>query len=86
MVEGAYKLLKPGGVFVLNIADVKEAPKLERDARKLAYEAGFASAGFYKLAMSIGPTLRKAKSIRHVLVVNGKQFKYEPVFVFRKSS
>lgn len=86
VVEGAYKLLKPGGVFVLNIADVKEAPKLERDARKLAYEAGFASAGFYKLAMSIGPTLRKAKSIRHVLVVNGKQFKYEPVFVFRKSS
>jgi tRNA1(Val) A37 N6-methylase TrmN6 len=84
LLKGAYKLLKPNGHFVLNIADVSEAPKLERDARKLAAEAGFVSAGFYKLAMTISPAQRKAKNARHILIVNGAQFKYEPVFVFRK--
>lgn len=84
LVKGAYDLLKPNGSFVLNIADVAEAPKLERDARKLAAEAGFVGAGFYKLAMSIGPAQRKAKNARHIVAVNGKQFKYEPVFVFHK--
>lgn len=84
LCDGAYKLLKPNGHFVLNIADVIEAKNLERDARKLAYEAGFVSAGFYKLAMSISPTQRKANDARHVLIVNGTKFKYEPIFVFRK--
>ena len=86
MCEGAFKLLKPDGHFVLNIADVMEAPRLERDARKLAHEAGFVAAGFYKLAMGISPTQRKAGNARHILLVNGKEFKYEPVFVFRKVS
>jgi len=68
----------------LNIADVAEAPRLERDARKLASESGFVGAGFYKLALAMNPAHRKAKNARHVVTVNGKQFKYEPVFVFRK--
>ena len=81
-------MLKPGGVFVLNIADVSEAKKhsLERDARKLAAEEGFVSAGFFKLAMSMTPATRKAGNARHVVTTGGKTFKHEPVFVFRKIS
>lgn len=84
LIEGVFDLLKPGGYFALNIADVHEAPNLERDARKLARSAGFESAGFYKLAMSISPAQRKTGTARHVVQVDGKLFKYEPVFIFNK--
>lgn len=84
LMEGSFALLKPGGHMVLNIADVAEAPKLERDARKLAHDCGFENAGFYKLAMSISPHQRKHGTARHVTTVDGKQFKHEPVFCFRK--
>jgi tRNA1(Val) A37 N6-methylase TrmN6 len=83
LVEGANKLLKQGGIFVLNIADVASAEMLESDARKLATEAGFKNAGFFKLAMSCVPGTR-GKS-RHEVLVNGKIFKYEPVFCFEKA-
>lgn len=82
LVEGAHNLLKSGGVFVLNIADVASAEMLEKDARILAREAGFENAGFYKLAMSRVPGTH-GKS-RHEVQVDGKFFKYEPVFCFRK--
>lgn len=84
LFKGAYQLLKPGSHFVLNIADVAEAPNLERDASKMSREEGFEWAGFYKLAMSVLPMTRKAGTTRHVVYVKGSQFKYEPVFVFRK--
>lgn len=84
LMKGAFKLLKPNGHFVLNIADVAEAPRLERDARKLASQEGFVSDGFFKMALSMTPATRKAGNARHVVQVNGKQFKHEPVFVFRK--
>lgn len=81
VMDGVFRLLKPGGVFVLNIADVAEARKLERDTRILAREAGFRSAGFYKMAMAILPF---AKEPRHSVTVGGTTWKYEPVFAFRK--
>ena len=84
LMQGAFDLLKPGGHFVLNIADVAEAPMLERDARKLAVEEGFVGDGFYKLAMSMSAATRKAGNARHATQVDGKQFKHEPVFVFKK--
>ena len=84
LMQGAFDLLKPNGHFVLNIADVGEAPHLEKDAKKLAKEVGFVSGGFYKLAMAMTPATRKAGTARHVVQVNGKLFKHEPVFVFRK--
>jgi hypothetical protein len=83
LMRGAFSLLKNDGTFVLNIADVAEAPRLERDARKLATEVGFDFAGFYKMAMSICPGTRKQK-VRHAVKVNGSVFKHEPVFCFRK--
>ena len=84
LLQGTYDLLKPNGRFVLNIADVAEAPKLERDARKLAAEVGFVSDGFFKLSMAISPAQRKAGTVRHAVLVDGVKFKHEPVFVFRK--
>ena len=86
LMQGAYDLLKPMGVFVLNIADVSEAPYLERDARKLAAETGFVGAGFYKFAMTLSPTALKANRVKRAVTVNGTRFRYEPVFVFRKPS
>lgn len=82
LVQGAYDLLKPGGVFVLNIADVASAKRLEKDARILAREAGLENAGFYKLAMASTPYM-KGKERRSV-IVDGVIFKYEPVFCFRR--
>lgn len=82
LVQGAYDVLKPGGVFVLNIADVASAKQLEKDARILAREVGFENAGFYKLAMSVTPGTRGNE--RHRVVVDGVTFKHEPVFCFVK--
>ena len=55
---------------------------LKKDAWVFARQAGFENAGFYKLAMSRVPGTH-GKS-RHEVQVDGKFFKYEPVFCFRK--
>jgi hypothetical protein len=82
LVTGAFDLLKPGGYFILNIANVSSAKFLERDARQLAKEIGFVNAGFYKLAMSLAPGTRT--TVKHSIKVDGKIFKYEPCFCFSK--
>jgi len=82
LVQGAYDLLKDGGMFVLNIADVASAEQLEKDARALTRDVGFKNGGFFKLAMSINPGNKK--NPRHAVTVDGKMFKYEPVFCFQK--
>ena len=82
LMKGTYDLLKDGGVFVLNIADVASAKTLERDARVLAREVGFKSIDFFKLAMPLLPSIRG--KTKHVVKVDGKDFKYEPCFVFQK--
>ncbi len=83
-IRGAFELLKVGGYFILNVADTASAPHLERDARLIARTLGFSDAGFFKLAMPSAPgTKGKAK---HQVTVNGKPFKYEPVFVFEKKT
>jgi len=85
LMKGAFDLLKAGGVFVLNIANVPSAQSLEKDARILAREVGFENEAFFKMALSISPGTRKsARKPRHSVVVNGKLFKMEPVFCFRK--
>ncbi len=86
LVRGAYQLLKPGGMFVLNIADVTGA-SLERDARKLALEQGFVSHEFFKLAMSRSVGTRGARQRpRHAVQVDGVIWKHEPIFCFKKPS
>lgn len=82
LVQGAFDLLRPGGAFVLNIANVASSKYLERDARVIARDIGFKNAGFLKLAMSITPGTRTG--IRHTVSVDGTTFKHEPVFCFKK--
>jgi len=82
LIQSAFALLKPGGTFVLNIANVTSSNLLEKDARFLAREIGFVNGGFYKLAMSIVPGTRTG--VRHRVVVDGIEFKHEPCFVFKK--
>ena len=82
LVQGAYDLLKPGGTFILNIANVSTAKNLEKDARALAAEVGFKGAGFFKLAMSVTPGTKGR--VRHSVVVEGATYKIEPCFVFVK--
>jgi hypothetical protein len=82
LVRGAFDLLKPGGVFCLNIADVTGAT-LERDTRRISREVGFLSHDFFKLAMSRSVGTRRGKP-RHAVQVDGVPYKHEPVFVFRK--
>jgi tRNA1(Val) A37 N6-methylase TrmN6 len=82
LIQGAYDLLKEGGVFILNVANVKSAEKLESDARKIAKLVGFQDIGYYKLAMGVTPGTRQ--NIRHSVIVDGALYKYEPVFCFRR--
>jgi len=82
LIQGAFDLLKPGGTFVLNVANVSSSNNLEKDARLIAKDVGFQNGGFYKMAMSIVPGTRKG--IRHRVIVDGIEFKHEPVFIFKK--
>lgn len=82
LMQGVFRLLRPGGVFVLNIADVTGA-KLEKDARALATEAGFTFKEFFKLAMSRVPGARQ-QAPRHAVQVDDVIWKHEPCFVFEK--
>lgn len=84
LIQGAYDLACPGGVFCLNIADVTGAT-LERDTRRIAREVGFRSLDFFKLAMSRAVGTKGGKP-RHAVQVDGVVWKHEPVFVFRRES
>jgi hypothetical protein len=84
LIDGAHRLLRPGGVFVLNVADVQGAP-LERDAIAIAREIGFVPDGYFKLAMNITPGT-KSCAPRHWVKVDGRRWKFEPVFTWRKRS
>jgi hypothetical protein len=84
LFTGAYELLKPGGVFVCNVADVTKNDKtfpLEKDADELAKEAGFIPEALYKLALS---NTNVGQTPKHHVIVDGVMWKYEPVFCFRK--
>lgn len=82
LVQGAFDLLKPGGTFVLNIANVEKAPTLEEDARALSKEVGFRYKEFFKLAMR--PTPGAKAGSKHQVLLNGTLYKFEPCFVFKK--
>jgi SAM-dependent methyltransferase len=87
LIQGAARLLKPGGVFVLNIADVAQKGRVFRleknsvDHAVLA--AGLVLEDTLKLAMPVRPGGQK-QALRHEIRVGGKRWKYEPVFVLRK--
>jgi tRNA1(Val) A37 N6-methylase TrmN6 len=82
LVQGAFDLLKPGGIFVLNIANTQSAPELEKDARSLAKSIGFINFEYFKLAMRPTPGVKAGS--KHQVLVDGTLYKFEPCFVFQK--
>jgi len=85
LIHGAFDILKPNGLFALNVADVKGAPTLVEDARELARKVGFISVKSFDLALSLSPGAQKtAGKATNVVSVDGKLFKSEPVLIFRK--
>lgn len=69
LIQKAYIALKPNSVFILNIANTKNAKDLEDVSVRLAQETGFILEDTLKLTLSS---------------IAGKGVKYEPMFVFRK--
>ena len=69
-----YRGLKDDKKMIINIANTKDFPDLEQETIKVAAKNGFALETTLKLALS-NPNFTKAKHA----------FKYEPMFVFRKT-
>lgn len=92
LIKGAFRLLRPGGTFVLNVANVAGGRSLERDARSIAKAVGFKWHEYFKLLMPLGVgtraedavSVRKPKKGKHMTYVNGAAYKHEPVMCFRK--
>ncbi len=104
MIQNVYHLLKDGGEFWLNIANIKsnrnilglEYIDLEYDAKLFAIEAGFTHVRTYNMIMpniNSKPSVKSRTAIsksnntikpRKIIEINGKRFKYEPIFVFKK--
>lgn len=87
LIQGAARLLKPGGVFALNIADVAQQGRIYR-LEKNSVDHAIKAAGFtledtLKLAMPIRPGGQNL-ALRHELRVNDTRSKYEPVFILRR--
>lgn len=70
LISNAYDALKANGVFVLNIANTKNAKNLEQLSMIFADMVGFKLEDTIKLSLSS---------------IAGKGVKYEPMFVFRKA-
>lgn len=104
MIQNVYHLLRDGGEFWLNIANIRskanilglEYIDLEYDAKLFAIEAGFTHVRTYNMIMANINSKTSVKSRtaiskssntikpRKIIEINGKQHKYEPIFVFKK--
>ena len=73
VISESYRLLKPNGFFILNVADVKDAP-IATDAKKLANEF-FSLCKTYYLRISTLPFHKKSTA---------SHYRHEPIFVFQK--
>ena len=69
LIEKNYNWIKDNGYFIINVANVKTYPELEKDTIELATKNGFKLIKTYKMSLSS-------------LMKSG--FKYEPIFVFKK--
>jgi hypothetical protein len=84
--------LKPQRWLCWNIADVtvgSKAVPLEYDTREILRELGMEYRGYLKMVLRTPPGRKRQddkgrSSNRHFCQVNGRQLKYEPVFMFWK--
>lgn len=91
-LETAAKWLKPGGILLWNIADIKVAGKylpLEQRSIDYATAGGLVQNKTIRLLMSNMPGGNRVKedgtgTAKNTCLVNGRLVKFEPIFVFRK--
>ena len=86
MVFGVAQCLVPNGVFILNVSNVKgRAPRLEEDTALICREAGLVEESTFKLAMAVSVgTQHLGVTDGHQVFIDGRQYRYEPVVVWRK--
>ena len=85
-----YEYMKSDRYILWNIADIKIGKSiyypLEQDSINILNELGCEYKGKLKMLMTRMAGLDPSKSgIKNSVVHNGKSYKYEPIFVFRKS-
>lgn len=86
-LETAHKYLKNDRYLAWNIADIRVDKntffQLEKDSIDICKSLGFEYKGFYKMLMSsmIGVD---QENVLHSVKINGKWWKYEPIFIFYK--
>jgi len=83
VINNMYKITKPGGYFIINIADIKINGKihdLETVTKEYSNECGFTFVELVKMKM--GKTFGTIKRDKDGKPIDSE--KYEPVFVFKK--
>ena len=93
-IDNIFILLKDGGEFWINVADVRCTDAsyglpyytLEQDTVEYAISIGFTHVYTYKMLMPLMPNLRATKNTKqkNIVEIDGKKYKFEPIFVFRK--
>lgn len=91
-LETAAQWLKPGGVLLWNIADIKHGKDylpLEAKSSAYAIAAGLIQEETIRLLMANMPGANRVDdagqgTAKNTCKVNGRLIKYEPIFVFRK--
>lgn len=91
-LETAAEWLKPGGVLLWNIADIKEGGKflpLEQRSIEYATAAGLIQGGTIRLLMAGMPGANRISdegkgTAKNTCLVKGRVAKFEPIFTFLK--
>lgn len=81
-IQNIYNLLLPHGRFYFNIADLKDGKlvhPLQKDSTDISQEIGFNWVQTYKMLLS-----GSGKGSINQVMINGKQRKFEPIFVLEK--
>lgn len=95
-LKTAYEWLRPGGYICWNIGDIKEGKvfvPLEKDSKDIMTKLGFQYVETIKMVMGQMPGGNRTKkdsngdltsTNKNTVRVEGKFFRYEPIFVYRK--
>lgn len=90
LIQNTFELLRPHGYFFLNISNISgKGGVLDLISPTLSFanEVGFKHIETYKMTMGIvqgAARKNKPTSIVNEIILNGKRYKYEPIFQFLK--
>jgi len=89
LIRSCYRLLKPGSLFLLNIADSNDNSgkesfyPLQDDSIRIAESIGFTLIDTYYMVQHRFPGYTDEK---YVIEIRGKKKKFEPIYVFQKGN